>query len=714
MDQAGIGASAPLGLVSVTSLKDMQDAERKEAEAKNNDPVLQGLAGHVRQAWTRAQWAKRNTVEPRMLRALRARRGEYEADKLSAIKQMGGSEIYMMLLANKCRSAAAWLRDAMFASGETKPWTIAPTAVPDLSPDEVNEAVERAAKEALALEQQAGQQFFTPERMKVFAEAIRDKAIAEVADEAREKMDKMEDKMEDQLQEGRFYEALHQFIDDLVTFPTAIMAGPIVRRRKTLKWVPGADGTYTPDIKEDLVYEWERLDPFMVYPAANASSVNDSDLIVRHKLSRHDINQLIGVEGYNDAMLREVLDEYGRGGLNEWLPVDIQKASAEGKDTFSAVSANLPNPTIDALQFWGSVQGKMLVEWGVPREQIPDETDEYDAEVWLIGRWVVKATINPDPLGRRPFYAASFEVIPGVFWGNSIYDLISDCCDMCNAAARALANNMGIASGPQVVANTDRLAAGASVTALYPWKVWQVKSDPYGNNTEKPIDFFMPQANVQALMSVYQQFAGMADEYSGIPKYMTGDSATGGAGRTASGMQMLMSNAGKTIKQVLTNIDFFVLQPLLERLYYYNMRYGTDPELKGDIRVVARGAAQLAVKEQIQTRRNEFLQIVMSNPQITQIVGTEPIIKLLRTIAQGLDMPVEDLIPSDEMIRAKEVTAEIMQQVQQMQQQAAQTQEATQQVSAGAPPPKGPTQPPVQLMTGAPGAQPVNNMAPVA
>ena len=40
----------------------------------------------------------------------------------------------------------------------------------------------------------------------------------------------------------------------------------------------------------------------------------------------------------------------------------------------------------------------------------------------------------------------------------------------------------------------------------------------------------------------------MADDVSAIPRYMTGGAQAGGAGRTASGLSMLMSNAAKTLQ----------------------------------------------------------------------------------------------------------------------------------------------------------------------
>ena len=166
---------------------------------------------------------------------------------------------------------------------------------------------------------------------------------------------------------------------------------------------------------------------------------------------------------------------------------------------------------------------------------------------------------------------------------------------MCNAAARSLANNMGISSGPQVGVNISRLPAGEDITQMYPWKIWQFKQSEYGDSSQ-PMTFFQPNSNAQELMSVFTKFMELADEVSGIPRYMTGQHVPG-AGRTSSGLSMLMSNAGKSIKQVIGNVDHDVISPMVQRQYQRNLRYSDDPDLIGDVQIVARGAMSLVVKE---------------------------------------------------------------------------------------------------------------------
>jgi hypothetical protein len=330
--------------------------------------------------------------------------------------------------------------------------------------------------------------------------------------------------------------------------------------------------------------------------------------------------------------------------------VDSQREYIEDKNMFPSDN---PSKLIEALQFWGSVQGKLLIEWGMDESEIEDPLQDYHIEAWLVGQYVIKATINPDPLARKPYYKTSWENIPGSFWGNSVPDLCRDTQAMCNAAARALANNMSLASGPQVMVNTSRLPAGDDITSMYPWKIWSYTDDGFGTQgASQPIGFFQPNSNAQELMQIYQNFSLLAEEYTGIPRYMTGDSATGGAGRTASGLSMLMGNAGKSIKNVVASVDR-VLEPAIERLYVYNMQFLDDPDLKGDVNIVAHGASSLVQKEAQQNQLNQVLQLVLQSPVLQQIVGPQGVAYMFRDVVERLALNADEIVPSPQMLKVQ-------------------------------------------------------------
>jgi hypothetical protein len=620
-----------------------------EGPKQENKELVSNIASYIQKKWSVARDHKANKVTSRLLKCQRQRLGEYDPDKLTQIRKQGGSEIYMQITAVKCRAAEAWIRDVM--TGMDRPWTLEPTPLPDLPPM-IQQAVQQ--KVAMELQQQAqlaaapipNVQELIEEKIKNLQGDIKKKAY----EEAKSIIEQMEDKCHDQMIEGDWDEAFSQVISDISTFPSAIIKGPILRKKKCLYWKP-TGSQWEAATEESIKPEFERISPFDLFPSPDSTSIENGYLFERHALHRSDLSALIGVPSYKEAAIREVLKEFATGGLANWLQGDSERAALESKDVAKS-------ELIEALEYWGPVTGELLKEWGV--DGVDPELD-YQVNAWLIGKHVIRALLNPDPLGKKPYSMSSYERVAGSFWGRGIPELMEDVQSVCNATARALVNNMGIASGPQVEVNIDRIPQGEDFTDIYPWKIWQVSNDMSGS-ASPAVRFNQPTAIIDPLLVVYEKFARLADDYTGIPAYTYGNSSVGGAGRTASGLSMLMSSASKGIKQVVSNVDTGIVAPTVERLYNHNMRYDEDLSIKGDAKVVARGSLSLMQKEQLMVRRNEFLQAT-ANPIDSQILGVKGRGAILREVAKELDMPIDDIIP-DELDQLQQ---QLMQQMQQQQ-----------------------------------------------
>jgi hypothetical protein len=644
---------ANMALIPVASAADLERQSKKRSAALQQESYIQGLAAHVKKRWDVSKSSKRD-LEERMLQCVRQRNGEYDPDIEAEINAQNGSDIFIQLTSVKCRAATSWLRDTLLGSGSDKPWSMDASPEPEL-PDEISQGLQAKLSQELMQAMQSTGAMPTEEDLVDIAANMKDEAMELNREESAKRIKRMERKMEDQLLEGGWYEAFNEFIEDIVTFPFAVMKGPVKRRRKVMKW---EEGKLVPS--EVIRNEWERVDPFNLYWAPWAWNVNDGYVIERHRMTSDDLQSLLGVPGYNDDAIRTVLDEFTGGGLKEWLWVDSARATAEGKDSTEATNTD---DLIDALQLWDSISGKLLVEWGVPEEDIEDQALSYPCEVWLIGGTVIRAVLNYDPLARKPYYLTSYEAKPGSVDGKGVADLCRDSQAMVNATARAMANNMGISSGPQVGVNISRLPSGEDITDMHPWKIWQFQSSEFNDGTP-PLSFFQPSSNAQELMAVFEKFSERADEDTMIPKYMTGGH-TPGAGRTSSGLSMLISNAGKGIKQVINNIDKKVIVPAIERLYHDNLRYADDPDLVGDVNISARGASSLVVKEAEAIRRNEFLQLVLTNPMAQQIVGMDGAAELLRDAAMNLNTNPDRIVPDRQKISTMQQQAQVIAQLQQ-------------------------------------------------
>jgi hypothetical protein len=664
---------------------------RAEGDMQENSLFESQLASYINQCWTEAKTAKEEVLE-RLLKCERQRRGVYDPDRAAEIAKTGGSDIYMMLTDVKCRAAESWIKDVMLNQQE-RVFELKPSKEPKMPKEMQMSIVDLVRGEAEAFLAEGGE--LHPEtfraRMEEVHEEIRNRISEEAADAAR----RMSDKIQDQLDHGKFHEAIAKYISDFVTYPTAIIKGPAVKRRKGLAW--GND--YSPVVVTEYVREVERVSPYDIFPAPASTGVNDAYIFQKHRLSKTALESMLGVPGTNDDALRTVMERYAAAGYSNWNAGDSEHRTLEGKPFRMAVNEQ----TVETIEFWGSVNGLWLLEWGIKDKDIVEDKI-YEVNAWVTGNIVWRTILNPDPLGHRPYDIASWEEVPDSFWGVALPEVMRDTQVMCNAAARALANNMGIASGPQVEVTVDRLPDGESLTDVYPWKIWQVTTDRTGGG-QPAVRFFQPNMNADVLMSVFQNFARQADEVTGIPNYVYGSSAVGGAGRTASGLSMLMDNASKGIKQAVANIDRIV-SGIVRRLYLHNMMYDDDPYIKGDFKVVAKGAIGLIHKEALQMRRNEFL-MATANPIDSGIVGPEGRAYLLRELARGLQMDTEKIVPNQDSMQQQKVQAQAQMIAEQMIQELMAQQQSPQQV----PPPPAPQ---AQLPGGMPaGGQMANTVQPV-
>lgn len=623
--------------------RDKQDhLEAEAARTSDEDLSLQNIAAHIRTKW---EQMKRHRNSPsgwseRLLDAMRSFKGEYSPEQLNEIKKFGGSEVYARVVAMKCRGASSLLRDIYLTPDRS--WGIDPPADPDI-PDDIAQRIQMLVDSEIQGLTEAGMDI-TPtmirDRMKQLMEAAR----GAEKKQARKRADLAQDKIDEILQSGGFYKALTEFITDVPLFPFACIKGPVVKVLPTVRWVEGQAQT----INEPRLF-WHRISPFDIWWTPGVSDVEDAEVVERIRLTRADLNDLLDLPGYHHENIRGALRDYGRSGYNE---------TPDSGESERAAYENRENPTMNSsgiftcLEFHGNIQGNLLLEYGLPIEQIPDPERDYMVQAWIVGRYVIKVQFSPSPRKRHPYFITSFEKVPGTPVGNGLPDILSDIQAVSNATLRALVNNLSIASGPQVTVYDDFISPGTDGEELYPWKRWHVQSDmSVAGQTIKPVDFFQPQSNAQELLAVYTKLGEIADELSAIPRHMSGANPGSGAGRTASGLAMLMGNASKILQTVAANIDRDVIEPALTSLYDMVMLTDTTGLLQGDENIRVMGVNVAIQRETQRVRQLEFLQIT-ANPIDTQITGIAGRGRVLRSVASEIGLDGEGIVPPDDELDA--------------------------------------------------------------
>ena len=622
-------------MLRVVSNAEMVADEEKlaleEAEDERRLAVFTDLlSNRIQEQWDTNRQHK-TLIEKTLDESRRARNNEYDPDTLRQIKSMQGSDIFLPLTQMQCVAASAWLSDILMPSND-KSWSLSPSPEAEL-PEEVVRRLMAQFQQEVDSAREAGVEP-RPDEMEGRAKGMQNKERAAIQEEARKASDRMEDRIEDQLVDSGWSEAFEQFIDDFVTYPAAFIETTFSRKPK-LTWKNG-EAVVTMDVRE----KDERLSPYDMFPSPGQTCIDDGDMIIRKRMSRGSIYALIGTPGYDEEAIRQVLSDYDLG------------TSSYGMGVFE--DSGNPSTMVDddglivAMHYWGSAQGMELLEWGMAPEKIDDPLREYQIEALKIGRHVIKVKLNSDPLLRRPYYKASYRNKPGYFWGMAIPQLVRGHQRMANAATRALSNNMGVSSGPQVMLMVDRMPDGEALTPLHPWKIWQMTSDPATGNARAPIEFFQPQSNASELLAVLNQFWEQAADVTGVSKMSYGiDTRIQQGAETATGMAILQENSAKTIKEAVRHIDNGIIEPRVTRQFHMNMMFDPDPTIKGDIQVVARGSSALIAKASTQAKLNEFLNAT-NNETDQMIIGMEGRIGMIRAMANDLDLDID--IPETEVI----------------------------------------------------------------
>lgn len=641
LSRGALRVIGPAELEEQIAAKDRQDYEARTA-ARQTTLLDTNIASHIRTQWEQMRRHRNsaNGWSDRLMTALRAFNGEYSPEKLAEIRRFGGSEVYARTIAMKCRGASSLLRDIYLAADRS--WGIQAPADPDVPED-----IQRKVEELVISEVQMA----ASQGVQVPATAIRDRMaqLMEAArgaekKQARRRAKLAQERIDEILETGGFYKALSEFIVDLPLFPFACIKGPVVKIVPTVKWEGGQPVT----ANEPRLF-WNRISPFDLWWTPGVNDIEDASVIERTRITRADLNDLLDLPGYNTEAIRTVLEKYGRGGLTDTPDTeDAERAGYENRENPTQNTSGM----ISCLEYHGNVQGRTLIEYGMTEaDGITDPMRDYMVQAWMIGRYVIKVQLSPSPRKRHPYFISSFEKVPGTPVGNGLPDILADIADVQNATLRALVNNLSMASGPQVVVNDDLLSGGETGDTMYPWKRWHVQSDMRSGSTQKPVDFFQPQSNAQELLGVYRSFGEIGDELSAIPRHMSGANPGSGAGRTASGLAMLMGNASKILQTVAANVDRDVMQPALIALYDMLMLTDTTGLLNGDESIRVMGVNVAIQRETQRVRQLEFLQIT-SNPIDAQIMGIPGRAKVLRSVSGEIGLDGEGVIPPDDEIQA--------------------------------------------------------------
>ena len=629
----------------------MDEFLEDDADNEGQDTELANLGARLKALYREYKDARRD-IEDEWLMDLRQYNGQYEPDVIARLDSQGArSKVFVGLTRTKVMAAYSRIVDLMFQASDTY-FGIRPTPRPTIDPLKAMQMRQQAMQEVAAasgMPTADGMSDLVAARMEELEPMFLDaeKAIAEEAAE------EMTIDILDQLIEANADQKIKSAIMEACIFGSgAIKSGTVsIDRSQSYSKVINEMGEsgFALSMIEKVVPDIEAVSIFDLYPDPYCTNLRDCDgLFRRHILTKRQLRDLKELPGFDGEEIEEVIRTQRTGDHTE-------ETHERTRREISGINEFGESRRYEVLEYWGCIDGQDLEDYGVELDEETDLTQQFDSNVWLLGGKVIKIQLNPVMGYKIPYQIFPYERSPHQFWGTGVPKMMRDSQSTMNAATRIYLDNMALSSGPMLEVNSDLLAAGEDPTDIHPWRVFLREG---GDGTMPAVRFFQPIANANGLTSIIDIFRRFADETTSLPSYTHGEQ-TKSLNKTATGISMLMGAANVALKSTIKNLDDFLVRPMIESLFHFNMQYGTNEKSKGDLKVIARGSTALIQKEVQSQRLLQFMSL-LGSPEDQMLVNRP---QLLKQIAESMDIDPEAFMKSEE-----EINAEIQQQQAQQQQ----------------------------------------------
>jgi len=613
-----------------------QEAQIKEMEAQFNriaqgdgedkrsyldsdlTPFESPLGKSLRSEFERVMGSRRLT-EDRWLKDLRQYRGEYDPEQKAKMHPKR-SKAFLSLTRTKVKTITARQTDLLFPANGNKNWGIVPSPIPELDPQIIQSI-------ALQYQEQTGE-LPSEEMIRKF-----------INDEAVRRSDAMSKEMEDQLSEIKYREIIRNVILCGNLYGTGILKGPLVKTITTTRYIPHGDDFVPVQIKHTMPYA-EYVPIWDVYLDMSARRPENMKYVYqRYVMPRAKVWELAKRDDFNTDAIRAYLKSFPDGDAEfKNYENDLRTLNIEGSEMSDVTPGR--KGRYEVAEYWGYVNSDKLAQLGIEIDEA-EMGIEVMANIWLLGDVVIKAMVSQIDGTSFPYHIYYYDKDDSSIYAEGIPAIMRDPQKLFNAGVRAMLDNAAISAGPIIEANMDLLDPDEDPRDLYPFRVF-MRGGQGAEAAYEAIRVTSLPSYTNEFMTMIAFFRDMADEIPAIPRYLWGEgSQLGGAGRTATGLSMMMGAANITLKDQVKNFDDGITEPFIRALYFWNMQFGSKPHTKGDFSIVARGSTSLIAREVQSESLNQFLSIVGNNELLMRYLKMD---NVLRQVVKVMDLDELDLI----------------------------------------------------------------------
>ena len=442
---------------------------------------------------------------------------------------------------------------------------------------------------------------------------------------------RMEKLIHDQIEESNGNAEIRNALLESALLGTGIVKGPFNFNKKLHKWDMSEDGERNYNPLEVRVPRIEFVSCWDFYPDSNATTMEECEYVIhRHKMNRSQLRALRNMPYFDEDAIRGCI-QMGANYVEKDFESQLKDDIRSDEDIHSS---------FEVLEYWGIMDAEYAKEVGIELSEEVDDLDEVQVNVWICGDKILRAVLNPFTPYRLPYNSFPYERNPYNFFGIGVAENMDDSQQIMNGHARMAIDNLAM-TGSLVFDVDESALVGGQNMEIYPGKIFRRQAGMPGQAIH---GLKFPNTSQENLM-MFDKFRQLADEQTGIPSYSHGQTGVQSMTRTASGMSMLLGASSLNIKTVIKNLDDFLLKPLGESYFQWNMQFLEDTlDVKGDLEVKATGTNSLMQKEVRSQRLTMFLQTAQS-PAIAPFVK---ISKLVSELAYSLDLDPDEILNDPE------------------------------------------------------------------
>lgn len=293
-------------------------------------------------------------------------------------------------------------------------------------------------------------------------------------------------------------------------------------------------------------------------------------------------------------------------------------------------------------------------------ELLTDEDRRYlrsvPVKVTMLNGRPIKADLNPMEVGGFPYDFFAWEPVKGQPWGRGIPRKMAVAQRILNASVRALLENAGLSSGPQIVTMKGHITpwnnARAEVRGRMGWD-FTPPADTQDPDVRKAFMVENIPSTQEEMMGIVQFALELADLLTNLPMLMQGDQQAGTSPETLGGMKLLFNNAMSPLRVIAKWFDDKFMGPHIKRYHDYGMEKGPDNIKGGDSRIVTKGSTALIQREE----GREFLMQVfpVKDDPTLRIDPAKLIVEMARS--NGFDMSRVQFSEDEWKAKQKEAAA---------------------------------------------------------